>query len=262
MMSKSPYYRFFRRYHFPLPFGEWRKLPRHLTHKNEYWDGEVRLTPRPKTCDVFLSLSDWSAPINPDSEDRPGRVEVSIRRLADEDWPALSEVFHSAFAQVQPLYSWNSPAAATASRAILRWSKLGQDGPLVQKACFVAHARHMRSVASDPLALCGCAIVTLVNEITLRSAPDGHAVPHPEESGKNVFPHLNWIFVSRRYKRSGVGTLLLEDVVSALRNEGFLTLASTFLADNTESMMWHWRNGFALRCEPWGASKPVRLPHK
>lgn len=159
-MADSPYYRFFRYIKYPLPFKQWKKLPRLLTHKNEYWDGQVRLSPRPMTCDVILSLREWRPPISPGADERPCRLEIAIRPLQDQDWTELPQLYHSAFAHQQPLYSWNSFAKARASRAIIRHAQLGGDGPLVRNACFIAHGRLLRRREQESLELCGAAIVS------------------------------------------------------------------------------------------------------
>ncbi len=59
-------------------------------------------------------------------------------------------------------------------------------------------------------------------------------------------PHLTWIFVSPFFAGQGVGTLLLSATVRELLALGYKQLASTFLIGNDSSMLWHWRNGFAL----------------
>jgi hypothetical protein len=43
---------------------------------------------------------------------------------------------------------------------------------------------------------------------------------------------------------------LLQSTTQALLSLGFTQLASTFLAGNDSSMLWHWRNGFQLLSHP------------
>jgi hypothetical protein len=186
-MADSPYYRFFRYIKCPLPFKQWRKLPRLLTHKNEYWDGHVRLSARPMTCDVILPLAGWQRPISPDADDRPGQLELAIRTLQDQDWTELPGLYHSAFAHQQPLYSWNSFAAARASRAIIQHAQTGEDGPLVRKACFVAHGRLLRRRNQESLELCGAAIITLVPISRVSGVEKADAIPHPEQPENLLF---------------------------------------------------------------------------
>ncbi len=256
-MSESAFYRLYRRLKYPLPFRTWRRLPRPLSHKNEYWDGHVRLTPRPRTCNVLLRLDGWSPP-PPSQADAEWkhRASVTIRRLGDADWAELPGVFHSAFADVQPLYSWRGPAAARASRAIMNWTRLGRDGPLLADACFVAHGRLPHDHAWR---LCGAAVVVLVSPGWTGCDVDRDTIPDPADPTRRVVPHLNWVFVSRRHQRAGVATLLLGEVVSALRAAGCGVLASTFTVDNDQSMRWHWRNGFAMPPSPWAGPRAVRV---
>src|SRR4051794_2468927 len=128
-MAENPYYRFFRRLHFPMPIRMFDKLPRIPSYKNEYWDGEVRLTPRPNTCNVYLDIDTWTGPPEPD-EDLLRKGEIDVRPLQDEDWPHLPKVYHGSFADQQPLCAWNHHAAARASRCIIEWTRLGRDGPI------------------------------------------------------------------------------------------------------------------------------------
>src|SRR3569623_1506619 len=101
-MSESPYYRFYRRVSYRIPFKQWLKLPRIPGYKNEYWDGTARLTPRPHTCDMFLNLANWSPP--PElAEVFRGRDEVAVRALREQDWPELPRAFLSAFGNQPPL---------------------------------------------------------------------------------------------------------------------------------------------------------------
>jgi hypothetical protein len=54
-----------------------------------------------------------------------------------------------------------------------------------------------------------------------------------------------------------IGTNLLTSAVRELRALGFRQLATTFLLGNESSMLWHWRNGFALLPYP-GSLRRIR----
>ena len=74
-------------------------------------------------------------------------------------------------------------------------------------------------------------------------------------------PHLTWVFVGPFHAGEGVGTTLLDAAVRALLEMGYAQLASTFLAGNDSSMLWHWRNGFRLLAYPGSKRKTrERLP--
>lgn len=243
-MADSPFYRFFRRLSVPMPFDTWRRLPRFATHKNEYWDGAARYTPRLNSCDVYLDLARWTPPPRND-EFLSSWMRVAVRPLKDEDWKELPRVFHAAFCQRQPLASWRSAPAARAARCTINWTRSGGDGLLVRDACFTAwDVTHKEGAREDALA--GAAIVTLVPYNSLRAPPADAPVPHPEQREAQAVAHLTWIFVSHFLQRRNVGTLLLADVVGALRADGFRWLSSTCLLDNASSLLWHWRNGFHL----------------
>lgn len=243
-MAESPFYRFYRRIDFPLPWKTWEKLPRLPSYKNEYWDGRAHYTPRPRTCDAYLDLSTWPGPPRPQKA-IAGRDRVTIRRLREGDWSEVADAFHGAFAAQPPLSSWNKYAARRAARCIIEWTRLGRDGPLVHDACFTAWTDAMKK-DDEPDWLCGAAIITLVPAKHLRGAPTEATVPHSEDPNRPLLPHLNWIFVNQWLHRHGIGTALLESVVAALRAKGLRCLASTCLQDNAASLMWHWRNGFRL----------------
>jgi ribosomal protein S18 acetylase RimI-like enzyme len=245
-MPESAIYRFYRFIRYPLPYKLWRKLPRVATHKNEYIGGELWLTPRPKTFDIFLKLDGWSPPKPAENAFRSHPIQVSISPLTDGDWPELAEVYHSAFAYLQPLWSWNDHAAATASRAVMRSTRRGDDGPLLANACFVARAKLDWGKETDEPSAVGGAIVTLAPVSRLWGVPAEDAVVHPTDPDQKVLPHLTWIFVSHLQQHSGIGTLLLEDVIGALKNSGYRTLVSTVSTENAQSMQWHWRNGFQM----------------
>lgn len=243
-MADSPFYRFFRRLSVPMPFDTWRKLPRFPTHKNEYWDGSARYTPRLNSCDIYLDLARWTPPRH-DHESYSRRMRVAVRRLKDEDWDKLPDTFHAAFHHQQPLASWHDAPAARAARCAMKWTRSGGDGPLVRHACFTAWILPVDDTSRDEV-LAGAAIVTLVPFHHLRSAPAEAASPHPERRDAAVAAHLTWVFVRHRLQRHNLGTLLLGDVVSALREGGFRWLSSTCLLDNAGSLLWHWRNDFRL----------------
>ena len=181
---------------------------------------------------------------------------MTLRPLADADWADLPGVYHSAFADLQPLYSWRGPAAERASRAIVNWARLGRDGPLVPSACFVARGRLRQETEWRT---CGAALVTLVSPGWTGCDVDRDTIPDSTDPARRVVPHLDWIFVSRRHQRARLATMLLDEVVAALRSAGCPVLASTFTVDNDPSLRWHWRNGFAMPPSPWSGPRAERV---
>ncbi len=61
---------------------------------------------------------------------------------------------------------------------------------------------------------------------------------------------MTWVFVAPLFTGEGVGTALLNAAVRQLLALGYTELASTFLAGNDSSMLWHWRQGFRLLAHP------------
>lgn len=243
-MRDSPFYRFFRRFDYRLPWETWERLPRIPGFKNEYWEGEAHLTPRPRTCDIYLELAKWQMPEI--SGSRPwGKANVQMRRLHDEDWKNIPDLFFGSTAGDLPLCLWNRHAAQRGARAIMEWTRLGRDGDLLRDSCFVAVAQEKNESANTG-EICGAAIVTLSPTKRLTSPPDKWAIPHPERKKEQVLPHLTWIFVDQWMNRRGIGTKLLEAVIESLSARGFRCLASTCLLENTPSLLWHWRNRFQL----------------
>src|SRR5438874_8750946 len=123
----SPFYRFFRRFDYQVPWDTWDRLPRVPGFKNEYWDGEAHLTPRPRTCDIYLETAKWGMPEL--SEPRPRAAEkVELRRLRDDDWHSLPDLFFASTATEPPLCLWNGHATRRGAPAIMEWTRLGRDG--------------------------------------------------------------------------------------------------------------------------------------
>lgn len=231
-MGEHPFYRFFRRIALPVERKLWRKVPRHPLFKHEYWKGELRWTPRLKTCDIYLDLDAWQPP-RPE-ERPPWSQELHLRRLGEDDWAELPQLYCAASIQWPPLSQWGGPAASRASRCIIEWVRAGKDGPLIPEACFVAEDH---AATGEKSSLAGAALVVFVPVGRLAGAPATDAAQ---------LPHLDWIFVPWAEQRRGVATHLLGAVVQELRGLGQRTLASTVLAGHTPAMLWHWRNGFRL----------------
>ena len=238
-MVAPPIERFYRRISFSIPIEQWHRLPRVTSHKNEYWDGCAQLTPRPKSCSVVLRLDGWQRP--PRSADGLPDKPSTVRPLVPQDWAVLPGVFHSAFARLQPLSSWNGHAGATGSRAIVNWTRLGRDGPLVNDACFVATDPDGRDGG-----LCAAALVTMAPVGRFIYGEGGLGAPDPARPDQKIVPHLTWMFVSMWSQRRGIGTALLTAVAGALRSAGHPAMTSTIALDNPESLQWHWRNGFEM----------------
>ncbi len=219
----------------PLSAEQFRQLPRNAAYKYERIGGQVYLSPRPKHYHALLDLRPLEA--DPD---------VRLRPFGPDDWEGLVPVFAAAFRGVQPFGSLDDGARREAARACLRRTADGGDGPWVEPASFVAFD-------PDEDRPAGALLVTLL--------PDGdpcdwdsyywQEAPPPDCVARRLGrPHLTWVFVPPTRAGQGTGTALLAAAVGALLALGYTELASTFLAGNDSSMLWHWRNGFRLLAYP------------
>jgi GNAT superfamily N-acetyltransferase len=231
-----------------ISHDEWRRLPRNAAYKYEYVNGRAWLSPRPKFYHALLDL----APLL----DRPlgGRGgDMTIRPLRDDDWGELVPVFSGAFDHQQPFSGLGDEERLVAARRSLAYTRDGGDGPLIPAACFTA-----RDAAHAGPA--GAILVTLLPDVdpTEWGAFHWKEPPPPDVLERRAGrPHLTWVFVGPFHAGAGVGTTLLDAAVRSLLEMGYTQLASTFLAGNDSSMLWHWRNGFRLLAYP-GSKRKAR----
>src|SRR5438270_8272860 len=109
----------------PLTIEQFHRLPRNGAYKYEYIDGQAWLTPRPKHYHALLELR----PMEP-------AEAVPVRRLEAEDWEALVPIFCGAFGGIQPFGSLDDDTLRQAAKTCLERTRTGQDGPLIEPACF------------------------------------------------------------------------------------------------------------------------------
>jgi GNAT superfamily N-acetyltransferase len=217
----------------PLTIEQFHRLPRNGAYKYEYIDGQAWLTPRPKHYHALLELRPM--------EQTEG---VAVRRLQAEDWDALVPIFCGAFGAIQPFGSLDDDTLRKAAKTCLERTRTGQDGPLIEPACFVALEKERRV---------GAVLITLLPDVDPTDWDAFHwPQPPPADciAKRQGRPHLTWIFVGPWHKGEGTGTALLAAAVRELLALGYKELASTFLSANESSMLWHWRNGFQLLAHP------------
>jgi GNAT superfamily N-acetyltransferase len=225
-----------------LTWEQFHQLPRNPAYKYEFLDGRAYLTPRPKHFHAVLDLDGLEGP----ALERPEEA-VRLRPVRAADRPEMPEVFAAAFHRVQPFGSLDEAGQEKAARQCLERTWTGGDGPLIERASFVA-------AAEEDGHLVGAALVTLLPEGDPSDADSYYwaAAPPPDcvtlRLGR---PHLTWIFVSPFYTLHGVGSALLAAAVLELRQMGYTHLFSTFLFGNDSSLLWHWRNGFRLLPYPY-----------
>jgi GNAT superfamily N-acetyltransferase len=218
---------------------QFHQLPRNAAYKYEFMDGEALLTPRPKFYHALRDL----APLRKRMLAGVSR-DVQMRLLQDTDWEALVPVFAAAFDREQPFSGLESETRKAAARKSLDFTRTGGDGPLIGRASFTAFEHGH---------LVGAVLVTLLPDVDPADWRAYHwDEPPPQDCVARRLgrPHLTWIFVAPIFTGHGVGTALLQASARALLTLGFSQLASTFLAGNASSMLWHWRNGFRLLAYP------------
>ena len=227
----------YRRIELNISMDELLRLPRNAAYKYEYYGGRAVLTPRPKLFSCVRDLSPVvSEPLEP----------VEVRPLPRGDMPGLADLFHWAMLRTQPFESLDKDAARKAADGCFNKTLSGEDGPLIEAACFQAFSDRSSHEKDVPV---GGILVTLVPKEILTVPYAGMwKSPPPEDAveRKRGVPHLTWVFVNPWEGRRGIASALLAKSVEALREMGFTELASTFLLDNGPSMLWHWKHDFKL----------------
>jgi GNAT superfamily N-acetyltransferase len=229
-----------------ISWQQFHELPRNAAYKYEYWDGHAHLTPRAKCYHALLDLADFQY-----SERAP---DTTLRLLRDDDIAELEEVFAASFERQQPFSSVDEPKRLEAAHVCLDKVRTGGDGPWVREASFVA--------LNEEQQLVGAIFITLLPDRDPAEWQSFHwSEPPPEDilAKRLGRPHITWIFVEPMHAGEGTGTALLSAAVRALRDLGYRQLATTFLAGNDSSMLWHWRNGFQLQAYPGSRRRLERL---
>lgn len=232
----------FRSLRLALTADEFHRLPRHAAYKYELIAGQVWLTPRPRWYHALLDLATFAAPPDAGTSEK-----VRLRRLQADDWEDLPRLFAAAFRTVQPFGALGDEERRAAARDCVERTRTGGDGPLLESACHVA-------VADDRPGVCGAILPTLIPPGDLSDADVSPCweQPPPIDCVERRLgrPHLTWVFVSPLQVGHGIASALLAAAVRELLALGFDDLASTFLAGNDASTLWHWRNGFRLLGHP------------
>jgi hypothetical protein len=132
-------------------FESYMRLPRHPSYKFEYWDSQLRISPRWRSHRFFLELQP------PEECPRIDELsEAAIRPLAAGDWEMLPEVLAAAFRDSPPLGMLGDRRRVWAARDWLRSTREGGEGPLLEPACVVAVDREDESI------VLGALLVTLI----------------------------------------------------------------------------------------------------
>ncbi|MFN4261530.1 MAG: GNAT family N-acetyltransferase [Gemmataceae bacterium] len=219
-----------------IPIEQFHQLPQHPAYKYEYIDGKALLTPRPKFYHALLDLHALAATPAWEKE----CLEVTIQPLQPDKLFDLAPLFMGAFHRQLPFANLIDDQREAAARKALEKVAQGGDGPWIVPASFVAWEQEHEV---------GAILVTLLPHGDLS---DWHGYHWRDTPPKDCIekclgrPHVTWIFVSPWLAGHGIGTALLHAAGNKLLEMGYSELASTFMAGNDSSMLWHWRNGFRL----------------
>ena len=228
----------YRSLQLPISVDLYHQLPRNAAYKYEYLGEYALLSPRPKTYNALLDLTQEMPARNFIAPSGP----VTFRGLRAEDWAEFTPLFAGAFQRVQPFASLADNERLEASLACLEQTRTGGDGPLIETTCIVAEGEGR---------IIGAILNTLIPRREVGEWWDGTwPTPLPADAWATGRPHLTWVFVSPWHAGEGLGNELLARAVKVLRCAGFTELASTFLLGNESSTLWHWRNGFRLMPYP------------
>jgi L-amino acid N-acyltransferase YncA len=210
----------------PITIEQFHTLPRNSAYRYEFFGGMAHLSARPKCYHCVISTN---AQVNADIVPPHWEVDYALRPLDEADWERMPKPFAHAMFYVLPFASLDEAKQLEAARDCLQKVRDGQEGPLIPEACFVVADQKEDRIL-------GGALVTMwkVEEF------DREALQ------AQTLPHLTWIFITPMLQRHGIGSLLLSQVLEALRAGGHPRLSSTFLLGNDASAMWHWRHGFQL----------------
>jgi GNAT superfamily N-acetyltransferase len=217
----------------PMTIEQFCQLPRNSAYKYEYVNETARLSPRPRHYHALLDL-------------RPMDIDESVAMdpVQPGELMCLDRLFAEAFRYIQPYGCLDEKTRLEAARHALARTRTGSDGPLIERASFVA------KIEERPV---GAILITLLPEGDPCDWESYHwaEAPPPDCIERRLGrPHLTWIFVSPLEKGRGTGTALLAASVRELRALGFVQLLSTFMAGNDSSILWHWRNHFQLLAHP------------
>jgi GNAT superfamily N-acetyltransferase len=217
----------------PMLQQDFDQLPRHPAYQYEYLGGAASLAPWPRYYHAQLDLAPLTA-------DPLLQATAPLKPARPQDIEAMVPVFDRAFAHLQPFGSLLEEHRRLAAEQSLRLTFGGEDGPLIEPASLIAWEEEK---------IIGAILLTLLPG-GLSTAWDSYhwLSPPPMDlwEVREGQPHLTWIFVDRVAQGTGIGTQLLHTAARVLRDNGYLSLWTTFMVGNESSLLWHWRNGFRL----------------
>lgn len=135
-------------------------------------------------------------------------MEVELRKMNDSDWPLVAKVYRQGIETKNSTFETEVPSWES-------WDK--------------SHLKLCRIVAVSEGSLAGW---VALNGISARKVYSGVA----EVS----------IYISEKFKRQGLGTMLLDKIITDSEKEGFWTLQAVMFPENIASLRLHKKMGFRV----------------
>lgn len=188
-----------------MSIEEYDRQPRRPGWKCEYWDGKMRLQPRPSVAIVRCETAfrPVSAPEG-----------FCLRPVTLEDAPRLTSAFFDAFRESVDYWGYMQPAIRKSAQDSIESCFAGKRG--------VFHAASFLAVAPTKRSIGGAAMIV----------QDGDG------------PNLDLLFVRPRWQHLGLATALAQSAMNALHELGEPILDSGHTVANDASAAWHKRFGF------------------
>lgn len=219
----------------PMTIDTFARFPRVPGYRSELQGGNLVLTHAPRLSMARLRV--WAR--QPRMIDGISICPLDVRTSQEP----LAKLFTEAFAHLAPLDTMAPTTRRHAADAEMKHVVAAGHGPLMDRSCFGAFDARGKPI--------GAAIVT---RLSLRSDE------WPEVEMPPILPNLTWLFVIPDKQRRGIGTVLLDHVISSLAAETLPWLVSHLAIDNLTSTMFHWRSGFELVsrvAKPYDEAKPL-----
>jgi RimJ/RimL family protein N-acetyltransferase len=193
-----------RSQHIPMTIEEFRRVPRKLGWKYEYWDGQTHISPSHQIVTVSIEV-------------KPRAVTslCQLRAVNQADAPHLSAIYFVAFSNTIEYCDWKPEEIQETAREDVHDFFAGKRGK--------PHPASRIAVAPDEDSVVGAALIV------------------ENEDGT---PFLDILFVTPEWQHQGVGTALVSSAINELYQAGVKRLESSYMLGNEESQAWHRKFGF------------------
>lgn len=197
-----------RSQHISITWEEFKRMPRKLGWKYEYWDGQAHITPGYRVITTAIE-------IKPRSVKSPCR----LRAVNKDDEAQLISAYFAAFKDTIEYCDWEpEKIVAAAKKDIQKFFAGNRGNPLPASRVAVAS----QSKAKEKFVV-GAALIV---------------------EKKDDQPLLDMLFVIPEWHRRGVATALVSAAINELYSFGMKRLESRYFLGNDASQAWHRKFGF------------------